>query len=62
MGKSREKIITVRVDEDMHKAVKKKDNSSGSALSEYAFRLSESVQDDNRRMDLLLNNVHENIL
>lgn len=62
MGKSREKIITVRVDEDMYKAVKKKADSSGSALSEYAFRLLEPVQDDNRRMDLLLNNVHENIL
>lgn len=62
MGKSREKIITVRVDEDMYKAVKKKADFSGSALSEYAFRLLESVQDDNRRMDLHLNNVHENIL
>lgn len=62
MSKSREKIITVRVDEDMYKAVKKRADSSGLALSEYVFKLLESVQDDNRRMDLLLNNVHENIL
>ena len=62
MSKSREKIITVRVDEDMYKALKKRADSSGLALSEYVFRLLESVQDDNRRMDLLLNNVHENIL
>ena len=33
MSKSREKIITVRVDEDMYKAVKKRADSSGLALS-----------------------------
>ena len=62
MSKSREKIITVRVDEDMYKAVKKRADASGLALSEYVFRLLETVQDANNRMDLLLNNVHENIL
>lgn len=62
MSKSREKIITVRVDEDMYKAVKNKADASGLALSEYVFRLLETSQDDNNRMDFLLNNVHENIL
>lgn len=62
MSKSREKIITVRVDEDMYKAVKNRADASGLALSEYVFRLLETVQDANNRMDLLLNNVHENIL
>ena len=62
MSKTRDKVITVRVDEDMYNIVKKMAADSGQSLSEYIVRLLESTFDQNNRMDLLIRNMHEEIL
>lgn len=62
MSKSREKIITVRVDEDMYEAIKKKAEMSNSALSEYVYKLIESSLEGVDRTDLIVRNIHEEVL
>ena len=62
MGKSRDKIITVRVDEDMYEKIKKYASNSNLALSEYVYKIIESSFDESDRTDLLIKNIHEEIL
>ena len=62
MSKSREKIITVRVDEEMYEAVKKKASNSNMPLSEYVYKLIESSLEGVDRTDLLIRNIHEEVL
>ena len=62
MSKSREKIITVRVDEEMYEAVKKKAASSNMPLSAYVYKLIESSLEEVDRTDLLIRNIHEEVL
>lgn len=62
MSKTRDKVITVRVDEGMYNTVKKMAADSGQSLSEYIVRLLESTFDQNNRMDLLIRNMHEEML
>lgn len=62
MSKARDKIITVRVDEDMYNTVRKMAGNSGQSLSEYVVRMMEMFFDQNNRTDLLIRNMHEEIL
>ena len=62
MSKSREKIITVRVDEMMYEAVKKKAVSSNMPLSAYVYKLIELSLEGVDRTDLLIRNIHEEVL
>ena len=62
MGKSRDKIITVRVDEDMYEKIKKYASNSNLALSEYVYKIIESSFDESDRTDLLIKSIHEEIL
>lgn len=61
-SKARDKIITVRVDEDMYNTVKKMAGNSRQSLSEYVVRMLELFFDQNNRTDLLIRNMHEEIL
>ena len=62
MSKNREKIITVRVDEEMYDAVKKKAANSNMTLSAYVYKLVESSLEGVDRTDLLIRNIHEEVL
>ena len=62
MGKSREKIITARIDEEMYEALRKKAENSNITLSEYLYNLIESSLEEASRIDLLIRNMHEEIL
>ena len=62
MSKSREKIITVRVDEERYEAIKKKAESSNMPLSGYVYKLIESSLAGVDRTDLLIRNIHEEVL
>ena len=62
MSNSREKIITVRVNTDMYNEAKKRAATAGLALSEYVCQLMADAFSNNNRLDLLIRNVHEEVL
>lgn len=62
MSNSREKIITVRVNSDMYNEAKKRAATAGLALSEYVCQLMADAFSNNNRLDLLIRNVHEEVL
>ena len=62
MSNSREKIITVRVNRDMYNEAKKRAATAGLALSEYVCQLMADAFSNNNRFDLLIRNVHEEVL
>ena len=62
MAKSRDKIITVRVDEEMYEAIKKRASNANQAVSEHIFKLIESSFEENARLDLLIQQIHDDVL
>lgn len=62
MSKSRKKIVTVRVYEEMYEAVKKNVANSNTPLPEYVYNLIESALEGVARTDLLIRNIHEEVL
>ena len=62
MSQSREKIITVRVNNELYEEVKKKAETAKLPMSEYVCKLIESSLADIERTDLLLKNIHEEVL
>ena len=61
-ARSRDKIITVRVDEEMYEAIKKRAARANQAVSEHIFKLIESSFDENARLDLLIQQIHDDVL
>ena len=62
MSKTREKYLSVRVDEDIYNEVKKRAESSGQTVSDYMLGIVEDMLDGDRDNTFLLRNTYEEVL
>lgn len=62
MGKTRDKYISMRVDEGIYNEVKKRAESAGQTVSDYMLGIVEDLIDGDKDHILLLRNTYEEVL
>lgn len=62
MSKTRDKFISMRVDEGIYNEVKKRAESAGQTVSDYMLGVVEDVIDGDKDLILLLRNTYEEVL
>ena len=62
MSKTRDKYISMRVDEGIYNEVKKRAESTGQTVSDYMLGVVEDVIDGDKDLILLLRNTYEEVL
>lgn len=62
MSKIRNRYISMRVDEDIYDAVKKRAEAAGQTISDFMFRIIEDMLEGNKDSTLLIRNTYDEVL
>lgn len=62
MSKIRDKLISLRVDEDMYDAVKKRAEAAGQTVSDFMLGIIEDMLEGNKDSTLLIRNTYDEVL
>ena len=62
MSSNKGKVIGFRVDDELYERIKKSADGAGQSVSEYVFKLIESSFEENNRIDLLVQKIHDDVL
>ena len=62
MAKIRDKLISIRVDEDIYDAVKKRAEAAGQTVSDFMLEIIESMLKGNKDSSLLIRNTYDEVL
>lgn len=62
MSKTRDKYISMRVDEDIYNAVKKRAESAGQTVSDFMLGIIEDMLEGNKDSTLLIRNTYDEVL
>lgn len=62
MAKIRDKLISIRVDEDIYNAVKKRAEAAGQTVSDFMLEIIEGMLEGNKDFTLLIRNTYDEVL
>lgn len=62
MAKIRDKLISLRVDEDVYDAVKKRAETAGQTISDFMLEIIEDMLEGNKDSTLLIRNTYDEVL
>ena len=62
MTKIRDKLISIRVDEDIYNAVKKRAEAAGQTVSDFMLEIIEGMLEGNKDFTLLIRNTYDEVL
>lgn len=62
MSKIRDKLISLRVDEDIYDAVKKRAEAAGQTVSDFMLGIIEDMLEGNKDSTLLIRNTYDEVL
>ena len=62
MAKIRDKLISIRVDEDIYEAVKKRAEAAGQTVSDFMLGIIEDMLEGNKDSTLLIRNTYDEVL
>lgn len=62
MAKIRDKLISLRVDEDIYDAVKKRAEAAGQTVSDFMLGIIEDMLEGNKDSSLLIRNTYDEVL